>query len=200
MATPDPTDGQPASATDSEPHNGHSRILRTRRLIPACRGQPRRHGSLVESDQGQGRPCQHDSNSSVPLNSASNSSNLLSYAAGFARTSRSRGCSRRPSSGSHRVLRIARNRLFSRFRSTIVCLCFGTTIANRGFRFPVELMKNKSSVAEETRCRDLNIERISAELLRRADLGYRRRAVTAPVGRSASGSDAMLPANFIAHR
>jgi hypothetical protein len=82
---------------------------------------------------------------------------LESYASGFARTRTSIPCS--PGSSVH--LTSSRRRRFTRFRSTILCLCFGTTTPTRGcnnreadarasrrsvcMRFPVRLTASRSA-------------------------------------------------------
>jgi hypothetical protein len=92
----------------------------------------------------------------VPMSPAS-WAKLELYASGFARTRTSKPCSL----GSSLLLTSSRRRRFTRFRSTILCLCFGTTIPTRGcnnreadarasrrsvcMRFPVRLTASRSA-------------------------------------------------------
>ncbi len=198
MTPSDSTDGQPGSTPQAMLLHCDLRELGAGGFVPACGRQPGRDGSLVHSDQQQCSPLQHDSNSTHSAKSATSSSKLRSYAARLARTSKSRRSGRRPSAGNHCVRNISRTRRFNRFRSTMACPCLGTTMPSRGFRSSVESRRNTSKVPHETRVPERRIARISVERRRRADFGSRRRVVTAPDG--GPGSDAVLPANFIAHR
>ncbi len=98
-----------------------------------------------------------DTHSLITVTSPASCPKLESYASGFARMRTSI-----PSSwGKSPILTSSRRRRFTRFRSTILCLCFGTTTPTRGcsnreadarasrrsvcIRFPVRLTPSRST-------------------------------------------------------
>jgi hypothetical protein len=98
-----------------------------------------------------------DAHSLIAVRSPASCPKLESYASGFARMRMSIPSSR----GSSPSLTSSRRRRFTRFRSTILCLCFGTTTPTRGcsnreadarasrrsvcIRFPVRLTASRSA-------------------------------------------------------
>jgi hypothetical protein len=98
-----------------------------------------------------------DVHSPIVVMSPASWEKLESYASGFARTRTSMPCS----PGNSLLLTSSRRRRFTRFRSTILCLCFGTITPTRGcnnreadarasrrsvcMRFPVRLTASRSA-------------------------------------------------------
>lgn len=106
-------------------------VLRTSRSISTGRGQPRRQGTLIPVHQ-QYQEARDHFFSATASSSSRNCGKVAVYASLRARTSTSICTPYVRKRGNTSARRTSRSRRFSRFRSTELRLCLGTTRPTRG--------------------------------------------------------------------
>src|SRR5690606_13436613 len=123
--------GEPAAAGGAVTTDRLGSILRACRRVAARGRQKRRNACPVTADHQEERAREH--RFSVQLTISSRSSPYgTPYASRRARTSTSDATPASESRGSTSRRRTSRRRRLTRFRSTIVCLYFGTITPTRG--------------------------------------------------------------------